>query len=83
VAHDVASCEPQDEQSDEEMNETAAAAATARAPGRVGFRVRVGGRGRCRLQVGVHLIVGVGHGGEERLSRRHEDQKGAAGKKSG
>jgi hypothetical protein len=76
VTHDVASCEPQDDQSDEEMTETAVATAMATAPGLVGFRVWVGRRGRrdlrCSLVAGweliqrhtihleVHLVVGIG-----------------------
>jgi hypothetical protein len=89
VAHDVASCEPQDEQSDKETTETAAATATVTALG----LFRVGGRWRSslgsslvagwelvrrhRFHLGVHLFVGVD--GEERalerVNRSHWDRQ--------
>jgi hypothetical protein len=63
VAHDVASCEPQEEQSDDEMAETAVAAAMATAPRLVGVGFGVGGRGRRSL--GSSLVAGW------ELIRRH------------
>jgi len=80
VAHDVASPEPQEENNDKEMADTAAATATT------ALGLRVGGRSlgsslvagwelirRHRFHLGVHLVVGVG--GEERaLERRHLDK---------
>lgn len=89
MAHDVASREPQEEQNDKKMTETAAATATARAPRLVGLRV--GGRGRRslgsslvagwelirghRFLLGIHLVVGVEERALERLSRRHWDKR--------
>jgi hypothetical protein len=92
VAHDEASPEPQEEQSDKEMAETAAAMTTATAPRLSEFRV--GGRGkssfgsslvagrelirRHRFHLYVHLFVGVG--GEERALEsfdRHRGNKGS------
>jgi hypothetical protein len=80
VPHEVATCEPQEEQGDKETAETAVAAATETASRLVGFRV--GGRGmrslgsslvagwglirEYRFHLCVHLAVGVG-------SRRREE----------
>jgi len=73
VAHDVASCEPQEEQTDKEMTETAEATAMATTPRLVGFRI--GGRRSLgsslvsrrelirrhsfNVHLEVHLVVGV------------------------
>jgi len=75
VAHDVASCEPQEEQTDKEITETAAATAMTTASRLVGFRISGGRRSlgsslvarwelirrySFNVHLEVHLVVGVG-----------------------